>query len=185
MKCCSRCGQTKPFTSFGKCRSNKDGYQRWCKECRKAHYGANREKVLAYHKAYNAANRDKISVKNKAYRAANPDRVWANGLWTRHGMRPWEWQSMHDEQSALCYLCQRPLSEDRGKIVIDHDHACCPVNSSCSACRRGLACHDCNVAIGILGENPELIRMVADNLEKRQAVMAALMASRPQPGRLF
>jgi len=178
MKRCRKCGQTKSYSSFGKNRDAKDGHQGWCKECRKMHYQANRDKVLAYHKAYNVANREMISAKNRVYRKANADSLWAAGLRRRHGMRPWEWQAMWDEQNGACYLCRRPLSEDRGQVLIDHDHGCCPTNSSCANCRRGMACHQCNTAIGLLDDNPELMRMVADNLERRQAIVRPLIGTR-------
>lgn len=45
MKLCSRCGETKPFSEFHKGAAFDDGYQRYCKSCRKAydhdyHYGS-------------------------------------------------------------------------------------------------------------------------------------------------
>ena len=36
MKRCSKCNVDKPLDVFSKCAANKDGLQRWCKECSKA-----------------------------------------------------------------------------------------------------------------------------------------------------
>jgi hypothetical protein len=35
MKTCSKCNELKPFGMFGKNKSRKDGYEYWCKQCKK------------------------------------------------------------------------------------------------------------------------------------------------------
>lgn len=46
-KRCPKCGQTKNLPEFNKCKTNKDGLQKRCRECQnaysKAHYGNNSE----------------------------------------------------------------------------------------------------------------------------------------------
>ncbi|MBG6226339.1 hypothetical protein IWX63_002929 [Arthrobacter sp. CAN_A2] len=37
-----------------------------------------------------------------------------------------------------------------GRLMIDHDHACCPSIKSCGNCVRGYLCHPCNSAEGLL-----------------------------------
>src|SRR5262252_5094779 len=51
-----------------------------------------------------------------------------------HGMRPEQWEAMFQEQGGNCYLCERPLPVNRNRIVIDHDHGCCPPQRSCGYC---------------------------------------------------
>jgi hypothetical protein len=36
MKCCTKCGLTKPFTEFYRHKGTLDGFNSWCKECNKA-----------------------------------------------------------------------------------------------------------------------------------------------------
>jgi len=67
------------------------------------------------------------------------------------------------EQGNCCYLCGDPLA--LGDAVVDHDHRCCPPEFTCNFCRRGLACQLCNKLIGLGKDNPERIRVIADNLE--------------------
>jgi hypothetical protein len=92
---------------------------------------------------------------------------------------------MFRKQDGRCYLCERQLPADRSKIVIDHDHDCCKPGPSgqsfsCGYCRRGLACDSCNTGISRFGEDPQLLRLVADNLERSQATTKALMMTKPE-----
>ena len=57
---------------------------------------------------------------------------------------------MWERQDCRCYNCDRMLGDPRisrhGASEIDHDHRICAGKKhSCERCRRGLACHDCNV----------------------------------------
>lgn len=49
------------------------------------------------------------------------------------------------------------------RFVLDHDHACCPVQGarSCGQCVRDVLCSNCNVGQGLLGENPAIHRAAA------------------------
>ncbi|HEY5314257.1 MAG TPA: endonuclease domain-containing protein, partial [Pirellulales bacterium] len=84
---------------------------------------------------------------------SNPDVNWAWNLKYFHGTYPEQWHAMFMEQRGCCYLCENPLPDDRKKVVIDHDHAHCPVGRSCGVCRRGLACSNCNTLIGLAQED--------------------------------
>lgn len=65
-------------------------------------------------------------------------------------------------QDGRCAVCPTALSEGGlGKIKtahIDHDHVTGRV--------RGLLCHPCNVAIGLMKDNPDTLRQAAKYLEK-------------------
>ena len=65
---------------------------------------------------------------------------------------------------SVCSLCGTTESPGRG-FHIDHDHACCPDADSCGRCVRGLLCHHCNVALGNLNDDPELLRKAAAYIE--------------------
>jgi hypothetical protein len=73
-----------------------------------------------------------------------------------------------------CEICGRdvltPMHDSRTSrrsalLVVDHDHRCCPSGAhSCGNCVRGLLCHHCNSAAGMLRDDPELARSLADYL---------------------
>lgn len=79
-----------------------------------------------------------------------------------HGPEVVEWHAeAWAAQDGRCYLCGTPAV----KPVIDHDHECCQPGRSCPACRRGIACDRCNRLIGMVGDDPDLLRRIAGNLE--------------------
>lgn len=130
-----------------------------------------REKRLAYMREYNRTP-ERIAAR-VAWRQANRDRENAERRLHRNRgkerPRKRRLPGSPEDQDGLCYLCGSPLPADRSKMAMDHDHRHCKAHQSCSICRRGLAHIGCNTAIGIFGDDPEVIRRVADNLERAQA----------------
>lgn len=84
----------------------------------------------------------------------------------RYGLSTEQRDQMVVAQKGLCYLCDDPLPGESRKIHTDHDRACCPKSRSCGKCVRGIACEGCNTGIGLLGDDPDRIRRIADSLEK-------------------
>jgi hypothetical protein len=77
-----------------------------------------------------------------------------------------DWDAMVLQQGDRCGICRTDRPGGKGeRWHIDHDHACCPGTGSCGRCVRGLLCHDCNVALGRMKDNPALLRAAAAYLE--------------------
>lgn len=53
-----------------------------------------------------------------------------------------------------CYVCG-----SFSRLTLDHDHSCCETGKSCENCIRGILCHKCNTAAGLLDDNYE--RMIS------------------------
>lgn len=71
-----------------------------------------------------------------------------------YNITPDQYQDMMNEQGGCCAICRRDTSEV-GTLHVDHDHTCCPKRaSSCGTCVRGLLCHGCNTAIGLITGDP-------------------------------
>lgn len=75
---------------------------------------------------------------------------------SRYGVTRERYEALLAEQDHRCAIC-RTDSPGAKAWKIDHDHACCPGNKSCGSCVRGLLCNRCNVGIGMLGDNPEVL----------------------------
>lgn len=72
---------------------------------------------------------------------------------TKYGMEAGQYDQMLADQRNSCAACSGPLSRDR-YTHIDHDHETGAV--------RALLCHNCNMAVGHVRENPEIALAVAE-----------------------
>jgi len=154
-------------------------------EQQRERYYANLEENRRKRREYARANRDKLNAQRRALRARDGDRIreaereYKRGkprkrdrtkdARERHG--PWaaeDWSAMWDAQDGQCYLCGEEMLPEQEKIDVDHDHSCCRQGRSCRTCRRGLAHHSCNCAVGYAGDSPGRLRHMADALEAAQ-----------------
>ncbi len=119
--------------------------------------------------------------KKRADPAGESDRFRRMKMARLHGMKPDEWAALWDEQGGRCYLCGDDLASLTPRNVhVDHDHRCCPKETSCSYCRRGLACFRCNAAIGMAFDDPERLRRMAANLEVALSAASERLAAKPE-----
>lgn len=116
---------------------------------------------------------EQINAQRRANYNTNPElreriiqRVSLSQMWRRHRLKPEAIMAIYEEQDGRCYLCGDAMAIDAA--FVEHDHSCCASNSSCPICRRGLAHHRCNIAIGFAGDDPARLRRMADALEAAQ-----------------
>lgn len=90
---------------------------------------------------------------------------WKARLKRLFGLSPETFEIMWAKQKGLCGICSnqliKPLStsgQEPNKACIDHNHTTNAV--------RELLCNPCNTSIGAMHENPELLRLAANYLEK-------------------
>lgn len=94
------------------------------------------------------------------WRARNPEKVALHTftrICKRHHLTTQEYYAILERQGNVCALCQLPAQGE--KLVIDHDHSCCPGHFSCGECIRGLIHNNCNKALGFLGDDPEKAKL--------------------------
>ncbi len=91
----------------------------------------------------------------------NRDKVKQNNLWSKYRLRLEDWQKMWNDQNGKCALCK-----DREPTIVDHNHACCSGPISCGKCVRALVCNRCNILLGVLECNSELVSEAYDYLKK-------------------
>lgn len=63
------------------------------------------------------------------------------------------------EQAGTCAICKTACSTGRD-LAVDHDHTTGKV--------RGLLCQACNVTLGQMRDDPQLLRAAADYLDERR-----------------
>lgn len=66
------------------------------------------------------------------------------------------WNRMYAAQGGLCAICRTAEA-----TATDHDHETGSV--------RALLCRDCNLGIGLLGEDPSRLRAAAEYLDAHAA----------------
>lgn len=84
------------------------------------------------------------------YRARNLDAVRERERWWKkaykYGVTREQWQEMFDKQGGRCAGCMMPFGIERhNRPCVDHNHE--------TGVFRGLLCHECNRALGLLKEN--------------------------------
>lgn len=82
-----------------------------------------------------------------------------------YGLTLAQYDAMVVRQGGKCAACEYPPKPGH-RLHVDHDHSTGKV--------RGLLCHGCNVALGLMDENPLLIQQLAHYAEfcvqRREAV---------------
>lgn len=141
-KTCNKCGQDKDLDSFCKGKQYKDGRKNICKRC-------HTDYMIQYYK--NNPNKKAAKIRLNTQKRPN---------WSRHHLSQEEYQKLFDLYSGKCHSCH-----ERDAINIDHDHSCCKGTRSCGKCVRGILCSQCNTALGLMNDNPEMIKKLKQYAE--------------------
>ncbi len=164
-KVCLGCGEAKPDGEFFIDKRRKYGPTRGlfhrCKTCTsksvKGRRSEDPDRFRAWERKSSAKNFD-ANAESKRWRSL----AWRLKYRFRISME--RYLSMFDAQNGRCAICTRPINKtaegkgDHTSACIDHDHA--------SGLIRGLLCHYCNTAIGLLGDNPVVVDNAAKYLER-------------------
>lgn len=80
-----------------------------------------------------------------------------------YGLSADEYLAMLEAQDGRCAICRGEPHTQNGRqarLSVDHDHV--------TGKPRGLVCHNCNRAIGLLGDDPARALALADYLWSHQ-----------------
>jgi Recombination endonuclease VII len=150
MKLCKRCDATKPFDDFHKDRKAKDGLCFYCKEC-------NKRKTRDYY-----ASLDKTSEKTRGKSRTENGEYRNYQYMKKYGITLDEYNSLLEKQGGKCAICgiTREECKDKRALPVDHNHETGHV--------RGILCHSCNRAVGLLKDSPtNLIQAAVYLIENR------------------
>ncbi len=152
VKRCNSCGATKPLSAFYRTRTVKDGRRGSCKVCETPPPHP-RVKLSPETLAANRTAYIQTPERKKKHRETEHLRRWIRaGVFTEE-----KYLAVMAKSNGLCQICGRPETKKRGqtlrRLAIDHDHK---TNKF-----RGLLCADCNIMIGMAGEDPDRLKAAA------------------------
>lgn len=142
-KQCKKCFRILPATDFSPEIRCKDGLRSWCRSC------------------HNDIGR----------RGRTPEKRNEAHLRQKYGISPEEYDYILTQQNGVCAICKRPETLIHGhgskkgsvrSLSVDHCHAIGSV--------RSLLCHKCNTSLGLMNEDPGLIRALLEYSERCQSI---------------
>lgn len=176
MKRCTKCGKEKDESEFyvdSRSKKVPKGRTPSCKLCvnaaNRAWAAANPEKVAARSKAWREKNPDKLSANSRAWQLRNPKQAKDIAYKTRYNL---DFDSLWQAQNGNCALCHEPMINEGiepDSVCVDHDRKCCPGKKSCGKCVRGLIHRKCNMILGYVKDDPEVLQGLADYLDRWNA----------------
>ena len=150
-KLCQSCKLDKPTEEFHKSKRNSDGLKPNCKACRKI-------EAVVYRTKYP----EKVAANTKKWYANNPEKrkaVYRNKGWRDAGVNMTypRYLLMLEERGHRCDICKRLDSDLNKALAVDHEHK--------TGLIRGLLCHDCNMVVGKMNDDPDMLRRAAEYLK--------------------
>lgn len=168
LKICSDCQEPKPVGEFpSRKQRGRDYILPRCRKCNREYRARSKKrdpaKARVYQARYYERNREKIKERRIIYgreESMDPQRKAARNY--KHLL--WKYNLSEEGFRSLgttCWIC-----DGTENLHIDHDHVCCPGRNSCGKCIRGLLCRECNLGIGKLKDDPELLYRAIDYIAK-------------------
>lgn len=192
-KRCSRCKKVKPLEEFSRNANHKDGYGCYCRLCaaeyakewrqKNPDYRTAKTRIVVEEKQCQRCKKVKPIEefpKNKRncdgrgsycrscwskitaeWRKKNPEK-WREiqreqMLKVKYNITPTNYDALLQSQNGVCAICGKSCPTGK-RLAVDHDHETDKV--------RGLLCVNCNVALGYVQDDSDLLRKLADYLEK-------------------
>jgi hypothetical protein len=90
----------------------------------------------------------------RQWRKRNEAHVRDREYQKRFGITLEEYDELLDKQHGLCAICKGTCK--RGRLGVDHDHRTGKV--------RGLLCRKCNILLGLMDDDPQLMKNMEEYL---------------------
>jgi len=128
------------------------------------YYARNREAMQQRALNLYYANPAKSHEQSRAWKAANPEKTREirrrEHLKRKYGLTPEQVADTLRTQGGACAGCREVLAGGK-KVCPDHDHQ--------TGAFRGVLCHGCNAALGLVKDCPETLRRLANYLQRTSA----------------
>jgi Recombination endonuclease VII len=117
-------------------------------------------------KKWKEANREKeklrLSVKNLRFKLKNPLYSKNKHLLEKYGITYEDYCVLYNKQEGNCCICRvnHPLSSKIFTEILNVDH------SHITGKVRGLLCHKCNKALGLLNDDPTVLQNAINYLKE-------------------
>jgi hypothetical protein len=119
------------------------------------------EKICKCGKKFKTSYSRKIHCSSECANKFNPTRQCENTQrnykyrWV-YGITLEDYNRMFEEQEGCCKICKRHQTEFNKRLHVDHDHKTGKI--------RGLLCHNCNLALGRLGDSIQTLKSALEYL---------------------
>jgi hypothetical protein len=104
--------------------------------------------IAEYKRTYRKNNKEKVAVQFRRI-----------SLRKNYGLTLEQYNEMLEVQGGRCAICGVLQTEVKMTFRVDHDHTTGKV--------RGLLCHKCNVSLGLMNDNPEILQNAIKYLDKK------------------
>jgi len=190
MKTCPDCGESKPHSAFGRNRALSDGLSFYCRECLRrrnnAWYRRSREELGKQVRDHSwipdgfrwcPSCRQPVAAADYVRSRTTPsgfgsqckschNRSSGEGYWRRrYGLTKADVDRLRAAQGDRCAICG-----DCSPGHLDHDHE--------SGAVRALLCQRCNNGLGLLKDDPAVLRAAAEYVERHRGEQGE---KRPRP----
>ena len=161
---------------FNKHSSGKYGLQPRCKDCKyeenKRIRLANPEKANEMSRIYRDPEKTRKSALSRSRTPKYKRKFWEETL-KKYGLTSESYQEILSAQSGGCAICGKTEEQEGTHLHVDHDHQ--------DNTRRGLLCGNCNRALGLFLDRPELLQKAIKYLTqwKNAPNKVALRESKP------
>ncbi len=118
------------------------------REYNRKYYQANKERFRSEQKEYYDLNKEKYAEYRRRQREkylADPAIKRKYHLKYEYGLTLEDYHQRYSEQNGQCLICESPQE----LLDVDHDHTTGKV--------RGLLCNQCNTALGLLKDSPDVL----------------------------
>jgi hypothetical protein len=160
MQLCNVCKQEKEVTDFFKTTRSSVGVERQCKKCvqqKRLEAKRLRRETDANWRLKEIEGWRKERERRKLlpdYKRSHQNRNYKS----KYGLTIEEVEDRIKARNNLCDICKKEPDNRYKKLYVDHNHETNEV--------RGMLCHYCNFAIGLLKEDPHLLQEALQYLKK-------------------